>query len=87
NKIRVLALKKRKKLLIEVSNDGPEIPEEFRSSIFEPFYTTRKNGNGLGLAVCEKVVRLSGGTITLKESTQNITRFLISFPLEAVVSR
>lgn len=87
HKIKVLALKKRKKLMIEVSNDGPEIPEEFRASIFEPFYTTRKNGNGLGLATCEKIVRLSGGTIVLKESTPNITRFLISFPLEAVASR
>ena len=74
-------------LTIEVSNDGPEIPEELRASIFEPFYTTRKNGNGLGLATCEKIVRLSGGTIVLKESSPNITRFLISFPLEAVVSR
>ena len=87
HKIKVLALKKRKRLMIEVSNDGPEIPEEFRASIFEPFYTTRKNGNGLGLATCEKIVRLSGGTIVLKESTPNITRFLISFPLEAVASR
>lgn len=87
HKIKVLALKKRKMLTIEVSNDGPEIPEELRASIFEPFYTTRKNGNGLGLATCEKIVRLSGGTIVLKESSPNITRFLISFPLEAVVSR
>jgi len=83
-RIRVSAVKKRKKLLIEVSDNGPGIPAEHKNSIFEPFYTTKKNGNGLGLATCEKIVRLSGGSITLKETTPNGTVFQIVFPIELI---
>ena len=83
-RIRVSAFKKRRKLLIEVSDNGPGIPPEHQNSIFEPFYTTKKNGNGLGLATCEKIVRLSGGSITLKETTPNGTVFQIVFPIELI---
>lgn len=83
-RIRVSAVKKRRKLLIEVSDNGPGIPPEHRNSIFEPFYTTKKNGNGLGLATCEKIIRLSGGSITLKETTPNGTVFQIVFPIELI---
>ena len=83
-KINVSAMKKRKKLLIEVSDNGTGIPEEAQQSIFEPFYTTRKNGNGLGLATCEKIVRLSGGSIVLSDTSSAGTVFHITFPIESV---
>ena len=83
-KIKVSAAKKRRKLLIEVSDNGTGIPAEHRDSVFEPFYTTKKNGNGLGLATCEKIVKLSGGTIVLKETSEAGTVFQIMFPMESV---
>ena len=83
-KIKVSATKKRRKLLIEVSDNGTGIPAEHRDSVFEPFYTTKKNGNGLGLATCEKIVKLSGGTIVLKETSEAGTVFQIMFPMESV---
>ena len=86
-KIKVSAIKKRRKLLIEVSDNGTGIPQEHINSVFEPFYTTKKNGNGLGLATCEKIVRLSGGTIILKETSENGTVFQIMFPMESVTAR
>jgi len=49
-KVKVSAFRKRNRIVIEVADTGPGIPDEHRSSIFEPFYTTRKEGNGLGLA-------------------------------------
>jgi len=86
-RVRVSAIKKRKKLLIEVADNGPGIPPEHKDSVFEPFYTTKKNGNGLGLATCEKIVRLSGGSITLRETSPAGTVFHIVFPIESVAAK
>ena len=83
-RVRVTVAKKRKKLLVEVADNGPGIPPEHKDSIFEPFYTTKKNGNGLGLATCEKIVRLSGGSIILSETSPAGTVFHITFPIESV---
>ena len=85
--VKVSVAKKRKKLLIEVSDNGPGIPPEHKDSIFEPFYTTKKNGNGLGLATCEKIVKLSGGSIVLWDTSPNGTVFHITFPIESVSPR
>ena len=83
-KIKVSVTKKKKKLLIEVADNGPGIPAEHKDSIFEPFYTTKKNGNGLGLATCEKIVKLSGGSIVLWDTSASGTVFHITFPIESV---
>jgi signal transduction histidine kinase len=83
-RVKVSVAKKRKKLLIEVSDNGPGIPSEHKDSIFEPFYTTKKNGNGLGLATCEKIVKLSGGSIVLWDTSPAGTVFHITFPIESV---
>ena len=83
-RVKVTVAKKRKKLLIEVADNGPGIPPEHRDSIFEPFYTTKKNGNGLGLATCEKIVKLSGGSIVLWDTSPSGTVFHITFPIESV---
>ncbi|MBR6422686.1 GHKL domain-containing protein [bacterium] len=82
--VKVTVAKKKKKLLIEVSDNGPGIPAEHKDSIFEPFYTTKKNGNGLGLATCEKIVKLSGGSIVLWDTSSSGTVFHITFPIESV---
>lgn len=83
-RVKVTVAKKRKKLLIEVADNGPGIPPEHKDSIFEPFYTTKKNGNGLGLATCEKIVKLSGGSIVLWDTSPSGTVFHITFPIESV---
>ena len=82
--VKVTVAKKKKKLLIEVADNGPGIPAEHKDSIFEPFYTTKKNGNGLGLATCEKIVKLSGGSIVLWDTSSSGTVFHITFPIESV---
>ena len=86
-RVKVSVSKKKKKLQIEVSDNGPGIPPEHRESIFEPFYTTKKNGNGLGLATCEKIVKLSGGSIVLWDTSPAGTVFHITFPIESVMVR
>jgi len=80
--ITVKCFKRRNRIIIEISDTGPGIPKEIRNSIFEPFFTTRKEGNGLGLATSEKIIKLSGGSIILKETSEKGTVFQIVLPVE-----
>ena len=50
---------------VTIADRGPGIPEEIRDRVFEPFFTTRPSGTGLGLAVVRRLVELHDGTITL----------------------
>ena len=65
---------------IEISNNGPAIPPEEASHIFVPFFTTKKEGSGLGLSISRQIMRLSGGSLTLKSSCEKTgTTFVLSF--------
>jgi len=68
-------------VFIEISNNGPTIPPEEAEHIFIPFFTTKEGGSGVGLSISRQIMRLSGGSITLKSSpaTQKTT-FILTFP-------
>lgn len=66
---------------MEVQDNGPGIPEEIRKKIFQPFFTTRTDGVGLGLATCLKNVRYHGGTIEVFSEVGFGTRFVVAIPL------
>lgn len=63
----------RKVSVIEVSDDGPGVPPEIASTIFEPLVTARVGGTGLGLALARRVVAAHGGSITLVPSEKGAT--------------
>ncbi len=79
--VKVSAYSNKTNLIFEVADNGPGVPDEHKDSIFEPFYTTRKEGNGLGLATCEKIAKLSGGRIFLKSTSKEGSTFQISLPV------
>ena len=62
---------------ISIRDSGPGIPEENLSKIFEPLFTTKKLGTGLGLASCKQIIQMHDGTITVKN---NPTTFSIKIP-------
>lgn len=64
---------------IVVSDDGPGIPEPIQSRIYEPFFSTKSGGSGLGMSIVHSLVALHGGAIDLTSSTAG-TRFEISIP-------
>ena len=53
---------------LHVQDDGPGVPAELRAKIFEPLFTTKARGIGLGLAVSRSLAEANGGTLTLDES-------------------
>ncbi len=69
---------------IEVEDDGPGIPADVRASIFDPFYTTKRHGTGLGLAVTRSIVDAHGGTIECEPVKAGGTRFIIRLPAAAI---
>jgi two-component system nitrogen regulation sensor histidine kinase GlnL len=70
-----------KEAKLNVADTGPGILESIRSRVFDPYFTTKSAGSGLGLAVCDKIVRQHGGDIDFETSATG-TVFRISLPLE-----
>ncbi|NLB97592.1 MAG: GAF domain-containing protein [Armatimonadetes bacterium] len=66
---------------ISVRDTGPGIPEEVRSRIFEPLFTTRTKGTGLGLAIARRIIEAHGGEITASTSPAGGATFTIMLPL------
>jgi two-component system, NtrC family, sensor kinase len=72
------------KLVIEISDTGPGIPDHILKHIFEPFFTTKEEGKGtgLGLSMVYGIVQDHGGVITVKSFVGEGTTFRIELPLE-----
>ena len=65
-------------VVLEVSDTGKGIPPEIRDKLGTPFFTTKENGTGLGLAVCYRVAQRHGATINIDSSPAG-TKFSIRF--------
>ena len=61
--LRIRAFEVEGRVTIEIEDDGPGIPAEVRQHIFKPFFTTKREGNGLGLAISARIVAEHGGHI------------------------
>ena len=63
-----------------VEDTGPGVPQESREQIFNPFFTSKKDGVGLGLSIVAKIVDDHRGTIRLEDNTPRGARFRVFFP-------
>ena len=73
-----------REIQISISDDGCGIPEEIQPRIFMPNFTTKSNGNGLGLAISKHIVEASGGRITFETSPKGTTFYVyLRLPLRA----
>ena len=68
--------------IVEVSDDGPGIPEASLERIFEPFYTTKPTGTGYGLYLATEILREHGGRITAKNSEGGGACFTVWLPVD-----
>ncbi len=69
-------------LQIEFIDNGVSIPRENLNKIFTPFFTTRKEGLGLGLPLVQKIIKKHQGEIRVKSEEGKGTKFILSLPLE-----
>ncbi|MCR4825706.1 MAG: ATP-binding protein [Bacteroidales bacterium] len=70
-------LNEREDVVVEVSDSGGPIPPAVEERIFIPFFTTKKEGSGIGLSISRQIMRLSGDTLTLR--TRPNTTFVMTF--------
>ena len=66
---------------ITVSDTGRGIPANIKSQVFDPYFTTKSDGSGMGLAVCDKIIRQHGGQIDM-ETGRTGTVFRLSLPVD-----
>jgi signal transduction histidine kinase len=68
--------------VIRISDDGPGVPEAIRKKVFEPFFSTKKEGSGLGLSIAARIVAEHGGTLELESRQGTGATFVISLPIK-----
>ena len=78
--IHIRLASREKQVHLEIEDTGRGMDHDERKRIFEPFYTTRSGGSGLGLAVVDSVVRTCGGRIDVASTPGRGTRFVLILP-------
>ena len=71
-------------MVIEISDRGPGIPEEKREEVFSPFFTTKKEGTGLGLPIVRKIIDAHGGQIIILDNPDGGLTFRVEIPIPSV---
>ncbi len=67
-------------IVIEVTDNGPGVPPQLRTEIFNPFFTTRKHGTGMGLSISRSIVAAHGGRIEVGDSPSGGAKFTVTLP-------
>ena len=75
----IASLDDKGKILIRVSDNGSGIPDEIQEKIFIPFFSTKKNGSGIGLSLSRQIIRAHGGTIRVNSVPGKETVFSLRF--------
>jgi PAS domain S-box-containing protein len=69
-------------VLIQVEDSGPGVPVEMRERVFEPFFTTRSQGMGIGLGICNRIIADHKGDIYISTSSMGGAQFNILIPVD-----
>ena len=68
--------------VVTIEDGGPGIPDEVREKVFDPFFSTKPEGTGLGLAVSRAIIQDHGGLIDLRSNEPHGTIVIVELPLE-----
>jgi two-component system, NtrC family, sensor histidine kinase AtoS len=74
----------REAVQVEVTDDGPGMPQEVADHVFDPFFTTKAKGSGLGLSIVRKIVDAHDGQIDLKTAPGSGTTIRVTLPTRAI---
>jgi two-component system sensor histidine kinase HydH len=81
-KIEVSAQQVESAILVKVSDTGPGIPPEKLASIFDPYFTTKSEGNGLGLWIAQQIITAHGGSIQAQNGSVGGAIFAMVLPMQ-----
>ena len=79
--IRISTFGGNNRLVLEVADSGGGVPEHLRPKVFEPFYTTKGDGTGIGLSICYRIVADHGGRLLIGDSALGGAAFIVELPL------
>jgi signal transduction histidine kinase len=68
---------------LSIHDQGGGIPPEIRDKIFDLYFTTKKDGSGIGLAMTYRIVELHNGSIEVQSDALHGTTFILRFPLNS----
>jgi len=71
------------RILLTVSDSGPGVPINIRDKIFDPFYTTKPEGSGIGLSISQRIISDHGGSMVVTDSKWGGTEFRVEIPIKA----
>ncbi|MBM2852412.1 MAG: hypothetical protein HW420_959 [Candidatus Nitrosotenuis sp.] len=73
------------KIIIKIHDDGPGMPSDIISKIFDPLFTTKQTGTGLGLTSCKTIIEQHGGHIDVESAVGKGTTFIITIPYREIL--
>lgn len=78
--LKVTTRAEEKKVVVEIEDNGPGVPEEIKEKMMLPFFTTKKGseGTGLGLSISQDIIKSHGGKLELDSEEGEYTRFIIT---------
>ena len=76
----IRTISKNHKFFIEIIDNGQGIPKEIQSKIFDLYFTTKKDGSGIGLSICKNIMEAHEGKLYFKSKVGKGTTFIMEFP-------
>jgi len=80
--IKIATYKQKNLIRVSISDSGPGISDALRDKIFDPYFTTKSSGTGIGLNLCQRVIIDHGGTLNAGGSDCGGAEFTIEIPLK-----
>jgi two-component system, NtrC family, sensor histidine kinase HydH len=78
----IKTVKKKSQVLVEVADNGCGVPQEFQREVFRPFFSTKKDGSGMGLAISRRIVELHQGKLQCRPNQPRGTVFTLVLPVK-----
>jgi signal transduction histidine kinase len=79
-KLSIHVYRKEDNIIIEVQDTGTGIPQEIKSKLFTPMFTTKSKGQGFGLSVVKRVTESMNGTVAFESEPGKGTKFIVCLP-------
>ena len=72
---------------ISITDNGPGVPVALRERVFQPFFTTKRDGTGLGLALVQKIIVFHNGRVVATSAPHGGASFQVTLPLAGSIAR